>query len=186
MSWFDKLADQVADFDPTTSKGRQNINNALSSTLPGYSAIEGVIDNYVRDTVTPKPGSILHCSLYGAEHSGIYIGNGEIVELQGKLSRNSGAIHITNKDGFMAGTNALTVYVACYRDGSEPIALEQVAQRARAAVGETRNYHLLLNNCHIFTSGCITGNFSNNNSFFKDLQDTIRATYGNFNWRAWS
>ncbi|MEJ1937707.1 lecithin retinol acyltransferase family protein, partial [Nostoc sp. NIES-2111] len=181
MSWFDKLAN----FDPSTSKGRQNINNILSSTVPGYSAVESVIDNYVRDTVTPKSGSILHCSLYGAEHSGIYIGNGEIVELQGKLSQNSGAIHITNRNGFIAGTNALTVYVACYGDGSEPIGLGEVAQRARASVGQTRNYHLFRNNCHIFTSGCITGNFSNNDSFFINIQNTIRATYGNFNWRAW-
>lgn len=182
MSWLDKLAD----FDPTSSKGRQNLNNILSSTVPGYSAAESIVDNYVRDTVSPKPGSILHCSLYTAEHSGIYIGNGEIVELSGKLSRNSGDIHITNKSGFTAGTNALTVYVACYGDGSEPIGLEAVAQRARALVGQTRNYHLFNNNCHMFTSGCITGNFNNDDNFFIDLQNTIREIYDDFNWRAWN
>ncbi|MFN6518263.1 MAG: lecithin retinol acyltransferase family protein [Nostoc sp. CreGUA01] len=176
----------LANFDFTTSKGRQNINNILSSTVPIYSALESVVDNYLRDTVTPKPGSIIHCSLYGGEHSGIYIGNGEIIELQGKLSQNSGAIHITNRNGFMAGTNALTVYVASYGDGSEPIGLEEVAQRARASVGQTRKYHLLRNNCHMFVSGCITGNFNNHDNFFINLQDTIRATYGNFNWRAWN
>jgi len=169
-----------------TIKVIQNFNNFLSSTVPGYSILESLADNYLRDTVIPKPGSILHCSLYGAEHTGIYIGNGEVVELQGKLSHNAGAIHITNKSGFTAGTNALTIYIACFGNGSEPIGSEQVAQRARALVGQIRKYHLFRENCHIFVSSCITGNFSNHDKFFIELQNTIRATYGNFNWRVWA
>lgn len=169
-----------------TSKFFQDLNNFLSTTVPGYSLVESVIDNYVRDTVTPVAGSILHCSLYGAEHSGIYIGEGQIVELQGKLSSDSGAIRIANKSGFIKGTNALTVYVACYGDGSQPIGSEVVAQRAREAVGQRRNYHLFNDNCHRFTSGCITGNFNNDDCFFIDLQNTIRRVYGSFNWRAWN
>jgi len=168
-----------------TSKFFQDLNNFLSTTIPGYSLAESVIDNLVRDTVTPVTGSILHCSLYGAEHSGIYIGEGQIVELQGKLSGNSGTISVTNKNGFIKGTNALTVYVACYGDGTEPIGSQAAAQRAREAIGQRKTYHLFNQNCHMFTSGCITGNFNNDDNLFMELQNTIRQEYGSFNWRAW-
>ncbi|GJD22587.1 hypothetical protein RIVM261_075430 [Rivularia sp. IAM M-261] len=168
------------------SKFWQDFNNILETVVPGYSLLESVVDNYIRDTASPIPGSILYCSLFGAEHTGIYIGDGQIVELQGKLSNDSGAIRVTNKGGFISGTNAITIYVACHGDGSNPIGSDVVAQRAKEVVGQKKNYHLLKNNCHMFTSGCITGNFNNSDNLFIDLKNTIRRNYGEFNWRAWS
>ena len=47
--------------------------------------IESFIDNILRDTVKPKIGSIVYCDLCfnTVEHSGVYVGNGEIVHLDG-------------------------------------------------------------------------------------------------------
>lgn len=168
-----------------TSKFLQDINNTLSTFVPGYSAVESLVDNFVRDTVSPVAGSIVYCSLFGVEHSGICIGDGKIVELRGKLSDTSGTICKTDKAGFTSGTNALTVYVACRGNGAEVIGNEETARRALEYVGEHIGYNLFTNNCHMFTSSCITGNTKNIDNFFVDLQNTIRHVYGNFNWRAW-
>ncbi|MEL7037775.1 MAG: lecithin retinol acyltransferase family protein [Cyanobacteria bacterium J06592_8] len=167
------------------SKFWQDLNSIASTVVPGYSAVESVVDNYVRDTTRPVPGSILFCSLYGAEHSGIYVGNGDIVELRGKLSRDSGCICRTGKSGFIQGTNALTVYVACFGNSSDPIGSDEVAQRASESVGKTRKYHLFQDNCHMFSSYCITGNLNNGDNLFTKLQNRIRREYGSFTWRAW-
>ena len=47
--------------------------------------VESFIDNEIRDTVYPVMGSVVYCDLaFGhAEHSGIYIGNDQIVHLDG-------------------------------------------------------------------------------------------------------
>lgn len=167
------------------SKFWQDLNNIASTVVPGYSAVESVVDNYIRDTTRPVPGSILFCSLYGAEHSGIHVGDGEIIELRGKLSSDSGRICRTDEDGFIQGTNALTIYVACFGNSSVPIGDEVVAQRALESVRQTRKYHLLRENCHMFSSYCITGNLDNEDNLFMKLENTIRREYGSFTWRAW-
>lgn len=56
----------------------------------------------------PAIGSIVHCDLYGFEHSGVYIGNGEIVELC-----RDGTIQVTNPRGFSSCGRDSRVLVAC-------------------------------------------------------------------------
>ena len=43
------------------------------------------VDNVIKDKVLPESGCIVYCALAfgGAEHTGVYIGNNQIVELNG-------------------------------------------------------------------------------------------------------
>jgi hypothetical protein len=69
---------------------------------PIGSLKKSIIDNVIRDKVTPIEGSIVHCSLFGAEHTGVYVGNNQIVELLG-----TGEVRIASPEIFKSGTNAL-------------------------------------------------------------------------------
>lgn len=55
-----------------------------------------IVDNYFRDKVTPIKGCLVYCKLgVIAEHTGIYIGDGKIVHLDG-----SGNIEAIQKMNF--------------------------------------------------------------------------------------
>lgn len=164
-----------------------DLNNFGKNIIPGYSKFEELFDNFVREKTEPVIGSIVYCNLgltgqLMVEHTGIYIGNGQIVELQG-----NGQIAIVNRQEFLKGRSldSFSIWVACYGNSSKAIGDESVAQRAQAQVGNTRNYHLLKDNCHRFTSGCITGNFDNRDTLFIKLRNTIRSKWGNHTWRVW-
>lgn len=171
---------------PTESKnpGREILAEAviyaIRHTPPG-SLIESAIDNVIRDKVTPNLGSILHCSLYGAEHTGIYVGANEIIDLTGE-----GKIRITDPKGFLQNSNAITIYVAC--TGTNPLGDALIAARARSRAGSTRKYNVLFDNCHQFTAGCICGDFENYRKTFFLLGSLITSEMGageSINWRAW-
>lgn len=164
--------------------------NSFAKVIPGYAKVEGMVDEHLRAHVQPIRGSILYCNLKLPgkavfEHSGVCIGDSKIVELQGKA--HGGKIAICDRYGFIEGISdsQRIIWVACYGEGTQPIGEEAVAQRAEAEVGSTRNYHLLKDNCHRFTSGCITGNFDNHDTLLVKLRDTMRAKWGNHNWRKW-
>lgn len=141
--------------------------------------IKSVFDNHFKDKVKPVRGSIVKCELYGFEHSGVYVGNGKIVELTGE-----GSIRLTDAAGFTEGTNALTIYVACCNSG-KPLAKRSVADRAVKKTGTNRNYNLALDNCHQFTAGCITGDFENPVNAFTMLHIEISSTLNDFDGCAW-
>lgn len=146
--------------------------------------VESFVDNVVRDTVYPKTGSILYCDLaFGnAEHSGVYIGNNKIVHLDG-----SGDIEIVTPKRFLArlgGLNsAISIYISC--DGNSPVGDDAIAQRAKQMVGTTRSYNIILDNCHQFTSGCITGNFQNSDNFLWMIKQTAKNEINANSWRVW-
>jgi hypothetical protein len=153
----------------------------IAKHTPTGSLTESLIDNVFRENVTPVPGSILHCSLYGVEHTGIYLGSHSIIELQG-----TGEIRRTTPKGFISGTNAITIYVAC--DGTSPLGSDIISDRAQSMAGKNRRYNILLNNCHQFTSGCISGDFENFNKTFFLLEELIKGKLNSgkeINWRAW-
>jgi hypothetical protein len=133
------------------------------------------------DPIHLKPGAIVHCGLYGAiEHSGIYIGNGNIIELTGKNS--GGKIQVTNFDGFTDGTGHSTIYAACHN--GRLLYSDNIKNRAIAKSGGARNYNLITENCHIFTSECITGEASTN-TFFTFLELEIKKYFdvNDIEWR---
>lgn len=110
--------------------------------------------------VAPVEGSILYIDLFGkyAQHSGIYIGNGQIIELSGK-----GHIQKVNREQFIRGCTGCDIYVSCQQD--KPIGSPSVAQRARRQLGSKRKYNVVLDNCHQFCAGCLSGDFQNSENF---------------------
>lgn len=122
--------------------------------------------------VAPVKGCILKCDLgVLLEHTGVYIGDGKIVG----LNRHS-QIKIENEHSFFPpGTNPEShrIYAACYGDTDEPLMSTAVARRAKKKVDQQTPYNVLFNNCHRFTTGCITGNFENDVVSFAQLEDVI-------------
>lgn len=124
---------------------------------------DSMIKNVFCDIVKPKVGSVvktcLACGL--ADHTGIYIGDNKIVELSG-----DGDIRIVSHEKFIKGDeDSLTrtgmyMYVACAQDNNGncyALAAPDIARRARNSVGNTRNYSLIFENCHMFVEYCING-----------------------------
>lgn len=146
---------------------------------------ESFVDNVIRDKVYPLRGSILYCDLFfgRAEHSGIYIGDNKIVHLDG-----SGNIETVTPTVFLerlGGLNtAMSIYVSC--DDSSPVGSNEIARRAQNMSGRRREYSLLFDNCHQFTSGCITGDFENSDNFLWMLKDTTNNKISGNTWRVWN
>ncbi|MBN1968404.1 MAG: lecithin retinol acyltransferase family protein [Candidatus Delongbacteria bacterium] len=122
--------------------------------------------NFLMDHITPERGTIVFCELFGVEHSGVYVGNGNIVELTGK-----GEVRLTDETGFLEETNGFSIYAAC--NDSRSLRSDQIAERALEMVGHWTDYNLILNNCHQFTAGCIIDDFDNPNNFFWMLMEVI-------------
>ena len=144
--------------------------------------IMSIIDNVFRDKVVPIPGSILYCDLWTVEHSGVYIGNNKIVHLDG-----SGEIECVSPDEFLNrldGLNtAISIYVSC--KDTKAVGNQKIANRAKNMIGNKRNYNFILDNCHQFTAGCITGDFENSNSFLWMMQFEAEKKLGVDTWRVW-
>ncbi|MEI6707904.1 MAG: lecithin retinol acyltransferase family protein, partial [Methylococcales bacterium] len=143
-----------------------------------------IVDNYVREKINPVKGCIVYCDLVAvAEHSGVYIGDGKIVHLDG-----NGKIEVVTKKEFLnrlSGFNtAMSVYVSC--SDNHAVGNTSVAERAIAMMSNRRNYNIILDNCHQFTSGCITGNFENSDNFWWMLKNTTEQHYAANSWRVWS
>lgn len=148
---------------------------------PIVNFVESFVDNVIFDKVTPKIGSVVYCDLAlgYAEHTGIYIGNNEIVHLNRK-----GMIETVSPESFIRGTSAISIYVSSYGDRS--VGSSAVAERAKAQIGNCREYNVILDNCHQFTAGCLTGDFENSNNFLWMVKDTAREELGSDNWRVWN
>lgn len=144
---------------------------------------ESMLDNALCDKVTPRVGSILCCDLaMVAEHSGIYLGKNKIAHLNG-----SGEVEIVSSRQFLkrlGGLNpAVSIYVSCNDEGA--VGSLSAANRARSKVGGTRDYSVILDNCHQFTSGCITGNFENADNFLWMLKHSAEESLNVTTWRVW-
>jgi len=141
-------------------------------------------DNVVRTKVRAKIGSVLYTEFemaFGAEgHSGIYVGKGEVVELSGK-----GIIQQVPVSEFLdvPGNTSMSAYVSS--SGGHAVGSQTVARRARSMVGRRRDYNLLFDNCHQFTSGCITGDFENSDNLLCMLKDTANKHLGADDWLVW-
>lgn len=168
-----KLGEVVRDVNRITDKLRNN-----TDVFTG---------NELNNKVIPVRGSILYCSLglgY-AEHSGIYIGGGKIVELNG-----NGKIIAVNAKQFTGNITTVdnTIYVSSAADGSQAIGKNKVADMAQQMLSTTRSYNLLMDNCHQFTAGCVLGNFENPNNFLWLLKEVVEKEMNDgkpVQWVAW-
>ena len=109
-----------------------------------------------------KPGTVLLVGLaITFEHSGVYLGDGQVVELHG-----SGEIKSIPLEQFRRGRNndptnlrfGDRIYAACSlsKEGKFESLFDEVAADAvRKFVGCSIKYDPFYNNCHFFSSSCV-------------------------------
>jgi len=155
-----------------------------------FNPIECLVKNNFCDIVVPKAGSVVRCDLLGgivASHTGICVGQNEIVEIQ----ENDGwaYVHIASLTDFLTSSIVRTgryLYVASApsADG-RMVALgsSDIAQRAREAIGSRRGkYFTLCNNCHQFTRYCVEG-IDRDESTPWGVEDVVEALKDKFGVR---
>ena len=143
---------------------------------------EYVIDE-IKGRVQPVRGSVVYCDLtLGngiAEHTGIYIGNNEIVHLN-----RHGFIEAVSPKEFLSGwTTGFNIYVSC--QGDSAVGCDEAADFAESKIGNTRNYNVFMDNCHQFSAGCLIKDPENYNNFLWFLKDEAKKRLGADNWRLW-
>lgn len=157
----------------------------LQILFPGYLLKElatSFVDNVFRDRVSePAIGSVVYCDyVFGlAEHSGIYLGDEQIMHLNGK-----GRIERVSPEKFMEGKTGVSIYVGCI--GSRPVGSKLIAERALhlEKTEGSREYNVLLENCHQFSESCITGKQSSA-TFLTFLKDACKQNMGVDSWLVW-
>lgn len=162
--------------------GNRNTLKELSNLIGGVA--RNPLQKILQTHSEPAPGTPVYCKLaVVAEHTGIYIGNDEIVHLNG-----DGDIEIVSPGEFVArwdGLNpAVSIYYAAKSNGT-PLCRKSIANRARSMVGGRRDYSMFFDNCHQFTSGCISGDFENPCNFFWMVEMEIRDKLGLLTWVEW-
>lgn len=122
----------------------------------GIKSIKYFIDSTLRDHVQPVLGSVLYCDLWVVvEHSGIYVGNGEIsnIVVDSLLTADS-TVRRSGPESFSSKSIlGRKIYVSCDKHGA--VGHSWVAQGADAHVGERAFYGLVLKNCHQFSTKCV-------------------------------
>ncbi|WP_120955868.1 lecithin retinol acyltransferase family protein [Helicobacter mehlei] len=116
-----------------------------------YEVFLDDFDTY-RDGTPVKPvrGSIVWHDMFNLAHTGIYVGNGEVVHLTGKTSTSS-----IEKEPFDKFAPGWTILVSS--KGTSAVGCERAAAYAEKCVGEKRDYNLFKHNCHGFIVECLTG-----------------------------
>lgn len=168
----------------------------------GLKSIRGFIDDHCRDKVTPVAGSVVYCDLLlGAEHSGIYVADGEISNIVVTGFANS-QVQMSNAREFCSkSTQGTRIYVSCDQYGA--VGDDDVAYEAESHVGESSFYGLVFRNCHEFSSKCLSHSSRNpslweraKNRFFsladtewegsiRKLKRDARNKLGATKWRLW-
>ena len=140
------------------------------------------IDAFFIHSVRPAVGSVVYCNLaMVAEHSGIYVGDGQIVHLNGngRIERVSGEKFC---ERFGGKNPSFTVFCPTNWQG-KALGDKQVAEYALRSVGRFVNYNPAFNNCHCFTASCLEGKAVFCPSF-SVLESLVTEKYGACKWRA--
>lgn len=161
------------------------VSNPVKYTSESVEEITDIVSSFAQTDcinipVNPVPGSVVYCRLWGgvAEHSGIYTGD-SIIHLNGDGIVES----VTDKD-FVKRLNGLgfaeNIYVSsCF---GKAVGSKEVAKRAHEKLWEYRKYNILMDNCHQFVSGCVTGDFENADNFLWMLKHTCKKNLGVTTW----
>lgn len=178
------------------------ITGALGLGSIGLKPLKYFIDSKFRDKVEPIEGSVLYCDLWiGAEHSGIYVGDGQISNIvvtgiADSQVQLSSAYEFTSKS-----TLGRKIYVSCNSHGA--VGDDDVADGAMGHVGERSFYGLVFKNCHEFSTKCV--NYATHSPSFiermknkfhslfqtewegsiRQLKETARNKIGATKWRLW-
>lgn len=118
-------------------------------------------------TVKPEIGSIVCCGIGGVlDHSGIWVGDNTIVELDGE-----GLIKPISVSRFTKERSGKHIFVAC-DSLANPLVSTQAAKRAIEQIYQYRDYHLIENNCHQFIWQCFEPN-DQRITTFKELNEKL-------------
>jgi hypothetical protein len=115
-------------------------------------------DSQFRHLFYPKIGSILRVELGAnlADHSGIYIGNNEVIEIIEKDGK--GCVQVTNLYDFVYSSvvrTGVTIYIAVDKLSKDVLYDNCLVENAKKHIGKKNEYELLKNNCHSFVYKCI-------------------------------
>ena len=136
----------------------------------GLKPLKYFIDNTFRDKVTPVEGSVLYCDLWvAAEHSGIYVGNGQISNIVVDGVAESTVQRSDARDFTSKSTMGNKIYVSCNDSGA--VGNTHVAGGADSAVGQRSFYGLVFKNCHAFSTRCV--NLAHNIAVEEGLVDWV-------------
>lgn len=120
----------------------------------GFKALKYFVDSTFRDKVQPVPGSVLYCDLWMAvEHSGIYVGDGEISNIVVDGVAESTVCRSSPQSFTSKSILGGKIYVSCNAQGA--VGHAAVARKANAGVGERAFYGLVFKNCHQFSHRCV-------------------------------
>ena len=183
--------------------GAMNMVGSIAISI-GIKPIRHFIDSNFREKVAPVAGSVVYCDLLGgAEHSGIYVENGEIsnIVVNNLLTADSSVRLSDYQDFSSKSLYGTKIYVSCDKHGA--VGSDPVANKAHSHVGEKNFYGLLFNNCHDFSTRCLQASTSTptrweraKNRFFstfdleweptiRRLKQESRNKIGATKWRLW-
>lgn len=148
--------------------------SGVTAAIPlGIKGIKYFIDSNFRDQVTPQPGSVLYSDLgFFAEHSGIYIGEGEISNIEVTDIGESTVKRCDPASFTSKSTLGRKIYVSC--DGDGAVGCEVVADKAVSHIGDRGFYGLVFANCHVFSARCVKHSPKNRgSSWFNSLLSTV-------------
>jgi hypothetical protein len=154
----------------------------LISQLIIGDTFKSISDNVLSKTVVPVRGSIVYCQLgpfNSAEHSGVYVGDGQIIHLNGK-----GKVEKVNFDGFTRDKLAISIYVSCDLYGN-PVGGEYVVSSAESWLGSERDYNVKSCNCHMFSSSCLSGAYDDDHWTLGKLKSEAELFLEAQKWLCW-
>lgn len=169
----------------------EDITQVIYTTVPNHFdtlyKLKKIFSSDSTGDTTPKTGCIIMCNLaVGFEHTGIYIGNNQIIHRSGDgyLETVTPSEFLSRLDGF---NPAITLYFASTYNYSFKSSL--VAERAKQALKNPnfKGYNLLDKNCHQFTKYCLTGE---KDTFgidftFTSLEILLRSEFDIDKWKIW-
>ncbi|MBO4633514.1 MAG: hypothetical protein J5858_16480 [Lentisphaeria bacterium] len=146
---------------------------------------ENLLHQFAGDMRFLRPGTPVCCNLFGFwEHSGIYLGDGQIAHVTG-----DGEIESVYPEEFVQriGNDATEpMLYACSEKTGFGAGSYSAACFARLKIGKSVRYELTKNNCHRFTARCLTGNDDVETCFFSTPADSLEALIknklGDFHW----
>ncbi len=162
-----------------TSIARTGISALSIGAQFGIKTIKYFIDSTFRDTATPVPGSVLYCDLWIAvEHSGIYVGDGEISNIVVDGIGESTVCRSSPRSFTSKSTLGQKIYVSCGNHGA--VGHPVVAHGANSHVGERAFYGLVFKNCHQFSTKCV--DYIGPSYIEKSALDNVLAAIPNETW----
>lgn len=129
------------------------------------------INAEVESEISIPYGAIIFCELLGClEHSGIYSSHNRVIELN-----RHGEIEEVSINTFLSNQKK-KIYVFT-DDRGQPLSSSTAIYRAKQWLDKKRNYNVIIDNCHQFTSGCLTGDFENSDNALWMLKDTVKKVF---------